>query len=333
MDANHHSTDAQSCRSTWGAPRVNGQLAVLLAVLFLASATAFATGSKDGGACTRTARAAFTACQHDVQDNYWLANANCENLPDVQARAACKREADSTLKEGTATCGEQREARLEVCRALGETPYDPKIDPTLFVDPADIGRSVNPHPYFPLVRGSVRVYKGGSESITVTVTSETRTILGVRCAVVRDVVKENGTLIEDTKDYFAQDIYGNVWYFGEISLNYEGGELVDIDGSWTAGRDGAKAGLIMKAHPALGDVYRQEFSLGNAEDVAEVLSLRGSARVPATSASCSGNCLITKESTPLEPGAIEHKYYARGVGPILIVKPDTGARVELVEFR
>ncbi len=145
------------------------------------------------------------------------------------------------------------------------------------------------------------------------------------------MVTEDGTLIEDTKDYYAQDRDGNVWYFGEISLNYEEGELVDIDGSWTAGRDSAKAGLIMKARPAVGDVYRQEFSLGNAEDLAEVLSVRGSATVPAVS--CNSSCLITKESSPLEPGVSEHKYYARGVGPILTVKPDTGARVELIRYR
>ncbi len=332
MDTKHQSTQAQSRGGDSGSFTIVGRSAVSIALTFLAIGAAFPAGSSDG-ACTRTTKAAFTACQHDVLDNFWLANANCENLADSRARATCKREASSTLKEETATCGEQRDARSEVCVALGEAPYDPKIDPASFVDPAQIGGQFAENPYFPLKRGRVWTYqeKGGAESITVTVTNETRTILGVKCAVVRDVVTGDGTLIEDTKDYYAQDRDGNVWYFGEISLNYEEGELVDIDGSWTAGRDSAKAGLIMKARPAVGDVYRQEFSLGNAEDLAEVLSVRGSATVPAVS--CNSSCLITKESSPLEPGVSEHKYYARGVGPILTVKPDTGARVELIRYR
>jgi len=77
-------------------------------------------------------------------------------------------------------------------------------------------------------------------------------------------------------------------------------------------------------------VYRQEFLLGEAEDVAEALSLTGSANVPA--ASCDGNCLITKDYTPLEPDGEENKYYAPGIGLILEVNVETGGRVELVEF-
>jgi hypothetical protein len=149
------------------------------------------------------------------------------------------------------------------------------------------------------------VYEGEEETVTVTVTGEFKEILGVPCAVVRDVVEEDGELVEDTYDWFAQDLEGNVWYFGEIARNYEDGELVDLEGSWTAGIDGAKIGVLMPIDSQPGAVYRQEFLLGEAEDMAEVLELGASAATPA--AACDGNCLVTLEYTPLEPDGAEHK--------------------------
>ncbi len=282
--------------------------------------------------CTRTANVAALACQHEIQDDYWIAIGKCNNLSGDGARVQCNKDAKLALKDGEADCGAQRKARLDVCDAVGEAPYDPQINPAMFVDPAQIGSSVAPNPYLPLVPGQKRVYreKDGPETITVTVTGATREILGVKCAVVRDVVMEDGMVIEDTTDWFAQDIYGNVWYFGEIVQDFENGLLVSIDGTWTVGVDGAKAGIVMKAAPAVGETYRQEFALGNAEDMAEVLSLTTSAAVPATS--CNGNCLVTRDFTPIAPGVDEHKYYQPGVGLILEVDPETGKRVELLEF-
>jgi len=134
---------------------------------------------------------------------------------------------------------------------------------------------------------------------------------------------------EDTDDWMTQDVEGNVWYFGEISKTYEDGELTDIEGSWTAGVDGAKPGILMKAAPEVGDVYRQEFALGEAEDAGEVVSTTGSATVPA--ASCSGSCVVTRDFTPIEPDGEEFKYYLSGVGLILEENPETGGRVELVD--
>ena len=303
---------------------------MLVAVFCLVSGTALAKGKdhKDkAGCCTATAYAALKACKYEVKDDYWIARGNCNNLSDPDARAECTQEAKDTQIEGREECGAQFEARLEICEALGEAPYDPEIDPEMFVDPADIGGSEDPNPYSPLVRGTTWTYKGGTETITVTVTEDTKVILGVTCAVIHDVAEEDGEVIEDTLDWYAQDIDGNVWYFGEIAQEFQDGELVSIDGSWTAGVDSAKAGIIMKAAPMVGDVYRQEFFLGDAEDMAEVLSLTGSEVVPA--AECNGNCLVTKDFTPIEPDAIEHKYYAPGVGLILEVNPVTGDRMEL----
>jgi hypothetical protein len=218
-----------------------------------------------------------------------------------------------------------------VCAALGEAKYDPMPDPADFVHPADIGTGVAANPYLPLVPGGAWVYEGEEETVTVSVTGDIKEILGVPCAVVRDVVTEDGELVEDTYDWFAQDLQGNVWYFGEIARNYEDGELVDLEGSWTAGKDGAKIGIVMPTDPQPGAVYRQEFLLGEAEDMAEVLELDGSADTPA--AACDGDCLVTLEYTALEPDAAEHKYYAPGIGMIMELDPETGEPIiELVEY-
>ena len=84
----------------------------------------------------------------------------------------------------------------------------------------------------------------------------------------------------ETFDWYAQDNDGNVWYFGEDSKEYEEGEVVSTEGSWEAGVDGAKPGIIMKANPQIGDSYRQEHYPGEAEDLGEVIRLNESASVP-----------------------------------------------------
>ncbi|MDX1762957.1 MAG: hypothetical protein R3231_01415 [bacterium] len=281
-------------------------------------------------ACSKTSQAAFRACSHDIRDDFWIALGNCANLADHGARKDCRLQTAEVASESREACADQYEARQEVCDALGQSPYDPQIDPEDFVDPLEIGSSVEPNPYFPLIPGVTRIYEGGDEIIAVTNTFDTQEIMGVICLVVRDVVEEEGQVIEDTFDWYAQDKAGNVWYFGEIAQNFEDGELVDIEGSWKAGVDGAKAGIIMKADPAEGQVYRQEFFLGDAEDMGEVISLTESAIVPG--AACDGDCLLTRDWTPLEPDVEEYKYYKSGIGVILEVDPETLERLELVEI-
>ena len=189
--------------------------------------------------------------------------------------------------------------------------------------PEDIGKAVQANPYFPLVPGRTYIYKGEGETVTYMVTKETREILGVRCAVIHDVVtKDNGEVIEDTTDWYAQDTQGNVWYFGEVALNLVNGVVHNLHGSWMAGVDGALPGIIMKAVPVVGTMYRQEFSLGTAEDLAEVVSVTGSAT--AAGAKCAGNCLGTRDFTPVELGVNVFKYYAPGVGVIVEDNKDKG---------
>jgi hypothetical protein len=294
--------------------------------------TSIANAAEPQGACATTSRAGLNACTHEASDDYWIAVGVCANLGDATQRPRCRQEAVNEKTDAVEECQEVFEARQEVCEALGQAPYDPEIDPARFVDPDDIGGAVAVNPLLPLKAGTRYKYVGrqAGERVVVDVTYDTIEIAGVTCRIVRDVVTdlESGELIEDTDDYFAQDVDGNVWYFGEISRNYEDGVLTDLEGSWRAGNDGAKAGILMKAVPEVGDVYRQEFLLGEAEDLAEVLNLRGNASSPYTS--CSNSCLVTGEFTPLEPDGFEKKFYKPGVGMILAVDPEDGDREALV---
>jgi hypothetical protein len=306
-----------------------------LTTLALAMTTVYAGHDEHEGdnghqpaTCSKTTGLAFKACKNDIQDNYYLQIGKCLNESSDADRAACIEEAKATLKEERQLCGEQRQARADVCDLIGEAAYDPEINPADYVSPEQT--AANPNPLFPLVPGTTRIYKAGDQTITVKVTDKTREILGVTTMEVSDIVTENGEPVEDTRDWYAQDVYGNVWYFGEVAQNFEDGVLTNLDGSWTAGVDQAKPGIVMEAAPQVGDVYRQEYLLGEAEDMGEVLDLYGSETAPA--ASCSGNCVVIRDFTPLEPDANEHKYYVPGIGNIVTVDVTTGDREELVQL-
>jgi hypothetical protein len=107
--------------------------------------------------------------------------------------------------------------------------------------------------WFPLKPGTTFVYRGTKNGRasreTVTVLRATRRILGIACRVVHDRVFVNGALAEDTFDWYAQDKAGNVWYFGEATEELERGNVTSREGSWEAGRNGAKPGIVMQAHP------------------------------------------------------------------------------------
>lgn len=289
----------------------------------------FASGAAHAGnPCAATATAANQACRNEATDEYFIAVGNCLNLATLDATKACKKAAKHDLAEAkSGDCADQRDARVALCDQLGKAPYDPPIDQASFLSPA--ATAASPNPYFPLVPGTVWVYKGGGETDTVTVTDKTKVIDGVTTIVVHDVVTDaNDVPTEDTDDYFAQHVDGSVWYFGELSHQLENGEIVGVEGSFKAGVDGAKPGIIMKAHPAVGDVYRQEFALGDAEDAGEVISITGTESVPG--ASCTGTCVVTHDFSPLEPDANEQKFYAPGIGVILEVDiEEGGTRLEL----
>lgn len=194
----------------------------------------------------------------------------------------------------------------------GSEPAD--LNPDDFVAQID-------HPYWPMAPGSRWVFnqtdlEGNRERIVITVTDQKKTIQGVEATVVRDTVAENGQLIEDTFDWFAQDKDGNLWYLGEDTTEFENGKPVNKKGSWEAGVDGAQAGIILPGEPEAGMTYREEYLAGEAEDQADVLSVDERVQVAAGSYD---NVLMTKNWTPLQPEILEHKFYARGVGPVLVL--------------
>jgi hypothetical protein len=173
--------------------------------------------------------------------------------------------------------------------------------------------------WFPLRPGSVYRYRGvkdGQPSREVMrVTHRTRMIDGAPTVVVSDLLYLRGKLEERTRDYYTQDADGNVWYFGEDTAELDpNGQVKTREGTWHAGVDGAKPGIFMYAHPRVGDSARQEYLSGQAEDHFQVLRRGVVVTVPFKSFR---GGLLTKEWTPVEPGVLDHKYYARGIGTVL----------------
>jgi hypothetical protein len=174
------------------------------------------------------------------------------------------------------------------------------------------------NPWFPLTPGTTYVYRGVKDGKVardvVHVLQTTKTIQGVRCTSVSDRLYLAGRLEERTTDWYAQDRRGNVWYFGEATAELDrAGHVTSTEGSWLAGRHGARAGIYMTAHPRVGQAGRQEYFQGHAEDHFAVVSLSAHVSVPYVT---STHAVLTKEWTPLEPGTIDHKYYVRGIGNV-----------------
>jgi hypothetical protein len=148
----------------------------------------------------------------------------------------------------------------------------------------------------------------------VTVTDRTRVVDGVTCVVVQDRLNLSGRLAERTLDYFAQDVDGNVWYFGEDTAELdEHGNVATREGTWHSGIDGARAGMFMEATPIVGREIAQEHYAGHAEDRFKVIDLDGSVTVPFGTFA---GVLVTQEWTPLEPDVLDRKYYVRDVGEV-----------------
>ena len=311
-----------------------GFVTVLLCMMLTQEALA-----RGGHTCSLTAKFASYACSNEARDDFWIARANCLNLRDTQNYSECKDDAHDEKMEVMEECQDQLDARKELCDKLGEAPYNitEYWMAENFVNPLEIGNSIAPNNYFPLIEG-VHSLEGDGETTTITVTQKTKLIAGVTCLVVNDVVKEEGVVHEDTDDWYAQDIFGNVWYCGEISKDFEfvegdepsEAELVEIEGSWKAFRDDAMPGIIMQANPQVGNVYRQEVALGDAEDAAQVLDIAADGLAEGDECEedaeeiaelidslCNNDCLLTRDFTPIEPDVYEHKYYAFGVGVIL----------------
>lgn len=172
--------------------------------------------------------------------------------------------------------------------------------------------------WFPLRPGTRLVYRGHDEGIPATdifvVTYRTKTVDGIVCRQVFDRVIKHGRVRERTIDWYAQTKRGTVWYFGERTATLSPtGQVVSRDGSFQSGRNGAEAGIFMPAHPRVGFAATQEYFPGHAQDHFRILSLNAHAVSPAVG---THHALLSKETTPLEPGVVDHKKYVRDIGTV-----------------
>ncbi|HYN37576.1 MAG TPA: hypothetical protein VEV82_11465 [Actinomycetota bacterium] len=203
------------------------------------------------------------------------------------------------------------------------------------LDPADFTTKID-NPYFPLVPGTRSTFRetdeeGNRLKVVVIVTKETKKIAdGITARVVRDTVSEDGEIVEDTFDWYAQDSEGNVWYMGENTAEFKNGKITTKSGSFEAGVDGALPGIVMPADPQPGLAYRQEYYKGEAEDNGEVLSTNEMADVAFGHFE---SVLLTKDTITIEPDVLEYKLYAKDVGLVLALGiSGGGGREELVEI-
>ena len=202
-----------------------------------------------------------------------------------------------------------------------------KLDPSKFTTEID-------NPYWSMKPGDHWVYReledGELQRVDVTVTDQTKVLGGVTARVVHDEVTRHGAVVEDTRDWYAQDSDGNVWYLGEKTKEYENGKVKTTEGSWAYGVDGAQAGVVVPADPKQGLNYREEYYAGHAEDAAAVLSTTSQVQVPYGRFK---DAMLTRNYSSLEPTVEEMKLYAKGVGPVmeLLVSGGSG-RTELLSY-
>jgi hypothetical protein len=199
-------------------------------------------------------------------------------------------------------------------------PYHPNLKAANFT-------SQITNKWFPLIPGRTWTYIGRRDGVpnkhVLTVTNQTKTILGVPNVVVQDVVTNNadGSLIEKTTDWYSQDTAGDIWYFGENTAEYTNGVVSSTAGTWEAGVDNAQPGIVIKGTPQVGQIYRQEYRPGVAEDIAKVISTNSSISVPLGQYN---NVVETLDTDPLDPAKLEHKWYAAGVGFVHAVRKSGG---------
>jgi len=247
----------------------------------------------------------------------------------------------AVLALGVAACGGDTTATgSEATPTASSSPTGsglPQGSEAVKLDPAEFTTKID-NPYWPMSPGSKWVYsetdtQGTHEKAVVVVTNKTKTVAnGIEARVIRDTVSENGTPVEVTDDWYAQDSAGNIWYLGEYVTNYNNGKVVDHAGSFEAGVDGAQPGIALPANPAPGMDYRQEFYKGVAEDKGAVITV-GEEQVEVPFGHFNTDILMTRDLVPLEPKVQELKFYTPDVGPLLSVHTDgAGGRAELVSY-
>jgi hypothetical protein len=279
---------------------------------------------------TRTAVVAGAACAAGLMTP--TAQAGAATVPmSATARTALAEAATSTAQTASPYCSVSRGHARGRCALPVYGPgrsYHPRIDRKSFTAKVT-------NPWFPLVVGRTLIYTGikdGKRALNVVVaTRHVKRIDGVPTRVVEDRLYLNDVLEERTRDYYAQDRCGNVWYFGEDTATLDAkGKVTSTEGSFHAGVDGAQPGVFMQAHPQVGRWFRQEWYAGQAEDRFKVIDLKATIKVRYGTFT---NALRTEERTALEPTVVDNKYYVRGVGEVSEAAVKGGPeRLTLVEI-
>jgi hypothetical protein len=317
--------------------------AFVVAAIVTSGSLSAAPPAQAATACGLATQNLSNACHAEKQDDFSTALASCANFADAKAAKQCRDNANATLSGELALCDQQKVARDAVCALVGQGPYDP--DPLsgktitgatiTFVPPESIGNSNAPNPFFSIAPGATTVVRDGLKGeivAVVHVTDVVREISGQRCRVVADVgmveAKQNDgtfhyTPSEATDDSYLQAENGDIYYCAEVTRSFDdAGILRDLEGSWQSGLDFGKGGLLIRATPAVGNVDRQEYLPGDAEDIVEYVSLATSPSKAQSGANnlpfpCNDLCLGTREFTAIEPDVNGFKYYLPGVGVVL----------------
>ena len=193
-------------------------------------------------------------------------------------------------------------------------PADRTWTTAFVLDPGELV-TTGRNPYFILEPGYVLALEDGKTRLLITVLGETLRIDNVETRVVEERETVNSELVEISRNFFALSTRTNaVFYFGEDVDMFKNGKIVSHEGAWRAGENGARFGLAIPGLPLLAAKYYQEIAPGVAMDRAEIVGLDESVKTPAGEFS---GVLKVAETTPLEPGVRELKYYARGVGLVM----------------
>lgn len=215
-------------------------------------------------------------------------------------------------------------------------PPLPKLAQPVNLHPADFSAGID-NRRWPMTVGSRWVYRvtdmetGSVNHEVIRATHRKKRMAdGITARVVKDVVTDHGSPVEVTRDWYAQDFCGTVWYFGEHTIAYRHGKPHD-NGSWQAGEHGNMPGIALPARPRVGLSYREEYSKGLAEDQSRVLVLDEQVKVRAGHFK---NVLMNEDFSPIEPRVSELKFYAHGSGQeVLAVDVSGGSdREELIAY-
>jgi hypothetical protein len=278
--------------------------------------------ASDPEACSWIADALKMRATENAKAEFWKEVALAMNDPEADLMDAAT-DAWERMQDRQAAASDVRAARARVCSDVGNGPYHPELEPSQF-------SSAVTNPWMPMPEGRVLVYDKrtvhGLERIEVRCTRGTVEIAGIACTTLHSARTVDGVLVEESLEYFAQHANGDVWFLGESAREYEDGFLVSIDGSWRAGSDGAQPGVVMTGNPVVGEVCRAAYVMDEDEDLIKVVSLNETVM---TAHGTYHNCVVIDEWSPLEPGELDRKSFAPGIGLVLEVDLVTGERREL----